>query len=585
LKPFKVELELAPQRHWFFVLLLDLAVLIPYCGVIAPLDVLLSSRALEGGEGGDTATLILEPHLYVLAGLSWLALVSLLIPPLWATLWTTRDAIRSMRGSAQARHNSSAINRDRSRWFEQTSYRLLTLLAAAGAIACILIRLYGFIFNRFELPNDWLVRERGVHLFGGVSPIIPVLFLGGAFGSWIYLELRRFHSHPLLRRGVDLFGLRQPISEESQGWFKVVIDLNSRFRQTVRLLDEPLLALVSANPPLAIISFAMSLTTIILIWGVIWPRYVATPDGPLFDRLFMIAFTVYVLLLQHTLLRFLWLWRSVNQLFWLLAILPLATVFDRLPPVVGEIFGRFLGSKRLSAEDLKIPMQQCRLLLGREPNSDLSEESRRIREIALPLIDTGRPSPEIFEAVTRICLPIVLDRNWNRRSLEDSYGTLGGSTASLADQASLETDASPTPSSRRWLGMAEELIALRIIYLVSQFSPPMGILARQLIFGPLFLLLAATWYPFQPQRLIAMAIWGLVIIATTSTFLVFVQIERNEFVNRVSLSSPGSFLFDRTFLANLIPYAITVIGFVLTAFPSLTYWLGSVIEPLSRAVK
>jgi hypothetical protein len=37
--------------------------------------------------------------------------------------------------------------------------------------------------------------------------------------------------------------------------------------------------------------------------------------------------------------------------------------------------------------------------------------------------------------------------------------------------------------------------------------------------------------------------------------------------------------------SNLLPYAVPIAGFVLTAFPSLSYWLGSVIEPIARAVK
>jgi len=35
----------------------------------------------------------------------------------------------------------------------------------------------------------------------------------------------------------------------------------------------------------------------------------------------------------------------------------------------------------------------------------------------------------------------------------------------------------------------------------------------------------------------------------------------------------------------LLPYAVPFVGFVLTAFPSLGYWLGSLLEPIGRAVK
>ena len=57
------------------------------------------------------------------------------------------------------------------------------------------------------------------------------------------------------------------------------------------------------------------------------------------------------------------------------------------------------------------------------------------------------------------------------------------------------------------------------------------------------------------------------------------------FVSRVARTAPNSFKLDQTFIANLLPYAVPVVGFVLTAFPSLGYWIGSLLGPIGRAVK
>ena len=51
------------------------------------------------------------------------------------------------------------------------------------------------------------------------------------------------------------------------------------------------------------------------------------------------------------------------------------------------------------------------------------------------------------------------------------------------------------PATLRWLAMAEELLALRIVYLVSQFAAPLRSMSAQLIYGPILLLLAVAWYP------------------------------------------------------------------------------------------
>jgi len=582
MRPLKVLQNASVERHWFYLAALDLAVLIPYCGMIAPLDLLLSSRGMEGGEGADLASLILEPHLYLLAILSWFTLFALLIPPLKAA-WVIRGGFGSPGSMSVVTGPPSG---DWSVLFERVGYRILILMVALTALGCVSNRVYRFAFARFELPNDWLVSERGVHLFSGVSPIIPVLFLGAAFAWWVHLELQRFHSHPLLRRGENLLDIQGSVPSEFRSWVKVVAEMNARFRHTVRLLDDPLTGLISNNPPLAGLFGTASAAIAVFVVGVIWPRYIATPDGPVFDAFFMLGFTAYLMIQLYSLVRFVWLWRSVNQLFGQLAVLPLTTVYDRLPPIVGQIFGRFLSAMPLTAEDLKLPSQQIRLLMHPKCDSDFPEMSRRVQEAAQPLIQAGASSTDILEAASRVCVPAVLERNWEQRTLEDAYGTQRDDAAKPAGaEEGQEAEPAAEIAARRWLAMAEELVALRIVYLVSQFSAPLKILARQLIFGPLILLLAATWYPFQPQRLIAMITWGFAIVGALATFLVFVKIERNEFVNRVSRTATNSFFFDKTFLTNLAPYAVTVIGFLFTAFPSLSYWLGSVIEPLSRAVK
>ena len=133
--------------------------------------------------------------------------------------------------------------------------------------------------------------------------------------------------------------------------------------------------------------------------------------------------------------------------------------------------------------------------------------------------------------------------------------------------------------------MAEELLALRIVYLVSQFAAPLRSMSAQLIYGPILLLLAVAWYPFHPQRLMAIMIWLFIAGGVLATLIVLLQIERSDFVSRVSRTAPNALRVDQTLLTNLLPYAVPVVGFLLTAFPSLGYWLGSLLEPIGRAVK
>ncbi len=110
-------------------------------------------------------------------------------------------------------------------------------------------------------------------------------------------------------------------------------------------------------------------------------------------------------------------------------------------------------------------------------------------------------------------------------------------------------------------------------------------MSAQLIYGPILLLLAVAWYPFHPLKLMSIVIWAFIIAGALATLTVLVQIERSDFVSRVARKAPNSIKFDQTQLSNLLPYAVPLVGFVLTAFPSLSYWLGSLLEPIGRAVK
>jgi hypothetical protein len=133
--------------------------------------------------------------------------------------------------------------------------------------------------------------------------------------------------------------------------------------------------------------------------------------------------------------------------------------------------------------------------------------------------------------------------------------------------------------------MAEQLLALRIVYLVSQFAHPLRSMSAQLIYGPILLLLAVSWYPFYPLKLMSIVIWAFIVAGVLATLVVLVQIERSDFVSRVARKAPNSFKLDQTQFSNLLPYAVPMVGFLLTAFPSLGYWLGSLLEPIGRAVK
>lgn len=580
LRRFEVGGPNRSRKNLFLIAMLVVSLAVPYSVLVAPLDVVLPPLIEPGGE--QVAILVVDWDVYALAVVGVLTLIWFLVP----LAFCLRAVVH---GRMRARAGVSAGVKPADRWLtaEGLLYRFLSLAAILGGLLGIATRLYRFAVMRPELPNDWLSLDRGAHLLGGISPIVPVGCLGAAILWWAYLELKRLHSYPLLHREADLISLGGISLPEAFPWRRVIPRLNARFRLCVDLLEYPITILISKNLPLAGLAASGVVGLVVFVWGVVWPRYIPTPEGRRFDLLVMMAFMCYLLLLLYSQIRYLWLWRSLFQLFRQLSLLPMAGAFDRLPPRVAAKFGRFLRTSLQDDIDLEIPLQQCRLVLddgraGEGPPLTVQEALRAEVSAHAP-----RSQIEQFEVVSSACVRPVVELNWPKRPLEQAYGgSMAGVAGPAASQATPgDPTSGPDLATSRWLATAEDLLALRIVYFVSQFAGPLRSMSAQLIYGPLLLLLAIAWYPFHPQRLMSIAIWAFIAAGVLATLTVLVQIERSDFVSRISRTAPNSFKLDQTFVTNLLPYAVPAVGFVLTTFPSLGYWLGSLLEPIGRAVK
>ena len=582
LRQFEVSSPALSRKNLFLIALLVVALAVPYCALFEPLDVALPSRVSADGE--QTASLQVGWDVLALAGIGSMTLVWLLIPLAICLRQVVRRSNSDRQGVPVSSPRPSVV-----RWVtaENSLYRLMTLTVSLAGIGWILARIYRFALIRPEMPNDWLALDRSSHLLGGISPVVPIACLGAAIFWWSYLELKRLHSSPLLRIDTDLVPLSQIALPVDFPWRRVIPRLNARFRLCVELLESPVTMLVSRNLPVAGVVLSAVGGLVVFVWGVVWPRFIPTPEGRRFDLLVVIAFMSYLLLLLYSQVRYLWLWKSVLQLFRQIALLPMAGAFDRIPPRVASKFGRFLRTSLQEDFDLEIPLQQCRLVIGQ---GERVEGPLPIQMAVRNAVATRatRSEQERFDAISQACVPPVVELLWPLRSLEDSYGGLiEGGPPKPEDATSMSSALAETldPAAIRWLGLAEDLLALRLVYLVSQFSGPLRQMSAQLIYGPILLLLAVAWYPFHPQRLMAIMIWAFILGGVLVTLMVLIQVERTDFVTRVARSATNSVKFDQNLIANLLPYAVPVVGFVLTAFPSLGYWLGSLLEPLGRAVK
>ena len=155
-------------------------------------------------------------------------------------------------------------------------------------------------------------------------------------------------------------------------------------------------------------------------------------------------FMGYLLLLLYSQMRYLWLWRSLLQLFRQLSLLPMAGAFDRIPPRVAAKFGRFLRTSLQDDIDLEIPLQQCRLVLdGRAGAPRRAVRCPSSRPSATRSAAHHRVADERFEIVSKACVRPVIELGLAPPSLEQAYG---GSMAGVAGTA---TTATPAGCARR----------------------------------------------------------------------------------------------------------------------------------------
>jgi hypothetical protein len=136
-----------------------------------------------------------------------------------------------------------------------------------------------------------------------------------------------------------------------------------------------------------------------------------------------------------------------------------------------------------------------------------------------------------------------------------------------------------------WVRAAEDLVALEVIALVSQSTVQLKGLTYYLAAAPVLLLMAVSSYPFQPQRFLQVCLWGILMIVAVGVIWVYVRMEKDEFISRVSRTDPNRISMDRTFLGNLLAFFIPLIGVALAQFPFMSDTLNQWFEPITRVLK
>ena len=272
----------------------------------------------------------------------------------------------------------------------------------------------------------------------------------------------------------------------------------------------------------------------------IYHRSVPTLEHQYYDNAFILAFGLSLFLLARVLVRYVALWWRLSALLRRMAELQqLVAALGRLPERAKLLFGRFFRAD--------------------------------------PDLDAGW---EMFEQATEHLVPAGVLQNEPAKRLEKTLPELAKWWGTRRRMERVE-DALYCRRMER----VEDALALYLVLRLRTYALALRQMACALTIGPPLLLLAMTSYPFQPQQLTTTLIWTFILLALGAILMIHIGVDRDEFVSRVSGTTPNAVTFDWAFASNVLTRVVPALTVFLIAFPGISYWIRSVLGPLSRALR
>lgn len=412
----------------------------------------------------------------------------------------------------------------------------------------------------------WLITFylRASNLASGLSPLLPMLFLGLALHLWSLSELRRLH-----------------LSDEG-GQYSAVAELEGVGQTGLqalkgkidRLLDDSLHNLLSCLGLVAAVS---------LLFWVSLKRLPPSVDGLYFVLLFEFLLFLVCVAVTFEFGRFVLVWRSLKAILRRLAWHPVRDALMRMPEVVSS--EPLLDMKRAgpSLGTLKEMVARWeRLAVAYRSWGDwgnvgvFSDSQRKSLETTV--------GPDLAEA--RAGLQTILDadahRPWEmadgrRALLERVNQALKVVTESLVDARRSHVSI---------LDAADDFLAIGLVgYIRYAFAH----LRNLIVFATaaiLLTLLAISSYPFQPKHLLLTLGWIAILSMVAVTIMVFVEMDRDEVLSWLTKTKPGHVGFNREFVSRLVTYGLVpVLGLAAAQFPEVGRFFFFWVEPVLKAFK
>jgi hypothetical protein len=437
----------------------------------------------------------------------------------------------------------------------------------------------------------------------GVSPVLPMIFLGLAWGAWTFAQLKKCYifdqtTPQVQRKDKDNKDKDSTSTDFNHGTMEKIRNSIYQFNDT---LEHPIKSLWRQGRLFHLAPMPL------LIGYFIYPmvsgwclnlQALRTYEGLWFQIVFWIGLIGVFVLLTFHFLRLLNLWNNLHQIMKLVLRLPLIQALNRLPPRVARWFfetpmpggGRFdlikCEASFLAIHSTDRIRDEAARLLERDSGEELYERGWKKKwaelKTKLHTFELGSAADPNDPAMKMI--RDILLAHWKTRSVVEAFADSHASSEAKAGASKDSTSAPDDQESLRdWARHAENLWTLLLMRRLSAAMAQIWTLIGWfLVPGSVFTLFAISTYPFPFQDHMMQCVELLIGVLAVVILRIVVVLNRDELLSRASNMPPNQFKLDSNLISSLVIYIVPILGVIAALSLDVSDTMRSVLDPLLR---
>jgi hypothetical protein len=424
----------------------------------------------------------------------------------------------------------------------------------APLLILVLALIYSIQINLFDPPDALFFYVRMLNLGSGLSPLLPVFFLGAGGTLWLVSNLRRL-------RLMEEFPARY-------------LNLDPGSVTSVEKSEDRVRKLLTrSSTSLPYFYIVLLLVGVPCSYLFLW-RLTPAIDGRFFNWVFGFTFLAVYVALALSFWRLLRVWWETRNLFRRLSAHPMQRAFKKL-------IKKFPRTPRLSFSNPSTI--SAALEFSVDQGRQLAASAARL-PASLPTPETPQDRAHhqlemLKDAVSAADHNLLQSRreetggNWSaalrlRSFAQERLCQVAGIVGHTLKPYWASTTAPLSTDEQKWILLAEQFLAGRTAVFLHHLFLHLENLLFSVMAGLILMLLAVSSYPFQPSDKLLLFNWVVILATVVLTVVVFVQVNRNSVVSFLSGTDPGKVNWNQQFIVRLLLYGVVPVLALLGAqFP------------------